>query len=140
MKSDPQATWKTYYAKIRSRRISEAETLWAEMQRDGVDESTILAIDFVHFSSDLKGAEDLAAQLRENYSITLISDKGSDYKVIHGSTRPYGVTFDGQAFAQWVEFMCDVARSHGCVFSRWSIESPELTQSWSNEHLEEGPE
>jgi hypothetical protein len=107
------------------------------MERYGVDEATVLAIDFVLFSPDATKAESLAEQLRENYSVTLGDDEGSDYTLIRGTTRPYGVRFSSQGFYRWIDFMCEVAKSHGCVFSSWSAESRELNRSWSNEKIED---
>lgn len=133
MNKDPQATWDEYYAEIRNRRSEEAGRLWARMTAEGVSDETVLALDFLHFTSDPKNAEDLGDQLRENYEITISPFDRPDYWKIEGTTRPYGITLNKEEHTGWVEFMCDVAESHGCVFSTWSLSDPKRGQSWSND-------
>ena len=132
MQKDPQETWDEYYASIRDRRTCEAEKIWTQMARAGVSDETVLALDFLHFTSDSTNAEALACQLRENYEIKISPSSRQNYWNIEGTTRPDGISMTKQDHAGWVEFMCDVAQSHGCVFSTWNLEDPRRGQSWSN--------
>ena len=45
-----------------------------------------------------------------------------------------------QRYVDWVSFMCDVAQSHGCVFSTWHLTDPSTSDSWSNENIDVDPE
>jgi hypothetical protein len=136
MKKDPQITWDEYYAEIRNRRLSEAQVLWELIANAGISGETIIALDFIHFSSDKENAENLLTQLSENYEIELVQSDDPGYWFINGTTRPYGITLTKEDHRNWVEFMCDVARSHGCVFSTWSIENPKTKEQWRSELVE----
>jgi len=135
MSSTPQETWDRYYADISSRRNAEASALWSAMSADGVTSETVLALDFVHFSQDEDSASELMQQLSENYDSIL--SKSDDYWLVSSTTRPHGIDLDSNLHSGWVEFMCDVGQSHGCVFSTWTLESPELKKKWSSEQHEE---
>jgi len=132
MHKDPQKTWDEYYADIRNRRESETRELWQQIAAAGVTEDTVLAMDFLHFTSDPTNAKALAEQLRENYEIKISPSSSPNYWNIEGTTRPHGISLTMEDHAGWVEFMCDVAQSHGCVFSTWNLEDPRSGQSWSN--------
>ena len=134
MSESAQETWERYYANIKERRLSEAVTLWSNMNADGVTDETVLALDFVHFSQDRDGAYGLKKQLSENYECS-VSERNGTW-IISSTTRPHGIDLDGEQHAAWVEFMCDVAQSHGCVFSTWSFESPKLKRKWSTEGID----
>ena len=134
MQKDPQETWDEYYASIRDRRIGEAENIWTKMTAAGVNDETVLALDFLHFTSDSTNAEELADQLRENYEIKIAASSSPNYWNIEGTTRPHGISLTKQDHVGWVELMCDVAQSHGCVFSTWNLEDPQGGQSWSNDN------
>ena len=135
MSDDVQQTWDDYYARIKARRMGEAEIMWRQLSQQGVTPETVLALDFVHFSKLKEDAEALADQLSENYNMQLVA--GDDgYWRVEGTTRPEGVDLTHDAHAGWVAFMADVAHSHGCVFSVWSLEAPALGVKCSNEGID----
>lgn len=142
MSDDPQQIWDEYYQRIRRSRIREAEIVHAQMSEDNVTDSTVLAIDFRHFSGDEDSIRSLATQLSEHYATTIKPSESDDqYWVLDGTTRPDGI--DGmteQRCVDWVSFMCDVAQSHGCVFSTWRLTDPRRSQSWSNQKIDVDPE
>lgn len=124
MSTDLQQTLAEYYECIQARRLAEAGVMWDQMTAAGVSDETTLALDFLHFSSDRDNADQLRAQLSENYDVSVSPAPEPDYWHIKGTTRPYGINLTKQYHLQWVEFMCDVARSYGCVFSVWTLEDP----------------
>lgn len=134
MSESAQEVWDRYYADIKARRLSEAETLWSNMTADGVSSDTVLAMDFVHFSQDRDGANVLQKQLSGNYNSSV--SQQDDAWIITSTTRPHGIGLDGEQHKSWVEFMCDVAHPPRCVFSTWSFESPELKRKWSTEEID----
>lgn len=138
MPDDPQRIWEEYYQRIRRRRIREAEILHAQMSGDDVTDSTVLAIDFRHFSRDEDSILGLAAQLSEHYATTITRcETDNRYWQLDGTTRPDCI--DGmtrQRCVDWVSFMCDVAQSHGCVFSTWQLTDLRGSRSWSTEMLD----
>ena len=142
MSDDPQQNWDDYYQRIRRRRIREAEIVHAQMSKDDFTDSTVLAIDFRHFSRDEGSIRNLATQLSEHYITTITrSESDNRYWVLDGTTPPGGV--DGmteQRCVDWVSFMCDVAQSHGCVFSTWRLTDLHRSRAWSNEMLDVDPE
>lgn len=121
----PDGIWTDYHARKRAERLEEAETVWRRLTEAGVDEQTVLVVEFVHFGPEQANAEALARQLSEHYTMSLES-AADGYWRAKGTTRPYGITLTAQDHGAWVEFMCDVARSHGCVFSTWMVEAPAL--------------
>ena len=110
--------------------------MWQQMMDAGITSESMLALDFSHFSFAKDGAEGLRQQLSENYEIQIIEGPEPGYWKIMGTTRPYGISLDAKGHSGWVEFMCEVAHSHGCVFSTWAFEAPSLKQSWSNENID----
>jgi hypothetical protein len=93
-------------------------------------------MDFSHFCDVSSKLDELAQQLSENYEIELSEVDEKGYQFLIGTTRPYGNELSEEDFINWVEFMCDVAQSYSCVFSEFSLESPELGQVWSNTEFE----
>ena len=141
MTDDAQQTWTDYYARIRRRRIAEAQILHSQMAADGVSDDTVLALDFLHFGPVEQDVRDLAEQLSENYAMTVSPREDGEYWNASGTTRPEGV--DGmnlQRCVDWVTFMCDVANSYGCVFSTWRLTDPVRDHFWTNETIEVDPE
>jgi hypothetical protein len=133
---DAQETWDAYYSRLRERRQSEADLLWAEMEASGVTAETVLALDFSHFSSERAAAESLADQLAENYTVQVTHNAANGYWFVNGTTRPSGITLEQEQHRGWVEFMSDVAKSHACVFGSWTLESPRLGKRFSSEEFD----
>ena len=131
-----QQTWEEYYAEIKSRRITESKVIWKEMVKTGVNSDTTLALDFELFSSEEKGAKLALEQLSENYEAKINFDESTGYWMIQGTTRPYGIKLSEEDYNNWIIFMCDVAQSHGCVFSTWNLENPKSKLNWSNEKMD----
>ena len=78
--------------------------------------------------------------LQQQLTITR-RDRDDNFWMLDGTTRPEGVDdMTEQRCVDWVSFMCDVAQSHGCVFSTWSLTDPSTLDSWSNENIDVDPE
>ncbi|MBR9728938.1 hypothetical protein ACFOD0_14655 [Shewanella intestini] len=133
---DPQQTWDDYYSRIKTRKVDEATKLWENMLKAEVSSETVFTMDFTHFCDLPEKLKELGKQLSENYELEFsdVDDKG--YQFLSGTTRPYGNELSQVDFIGWVEFMCDVAQSYSCVFSSFTIESPELGLIWSNKDVE----
>lgn len=136
IEQDPQKVWAEYYQRKKAARKAEAAILWSQMENAGVDEDTVLALDFVHFGNDEDHIRDLSSQLSENYTITVELTNSGGYSLIKGTTRPEGITLSQEQHLAWVEFMSDVAQSYACVFSTWSLEAPSLKMRFSSESIE----
>lgn len=135
---DVQRTWDDYYERKKQERIREASKVWAQLRTAGTTDSTLLALDFVHFGNSRSGIEALARQLSEHYEVRIASrENEAGYWLLEGTTRPYAVTLTEHAHLEWVEFMADVARSHGCVFSGWVVEAPSLSVRCNSEDAED---
>ena len=130
---DPQATWSEYLARKKSDRLAEAQAMRQHMQGAGVGAESVLAMDFLHFGPGQEQAQALAAQLREHYTVKVSADARPGYWLVEGTTRPYGVTLEGSQLVDWADFMADVAQSHGCVFSSWTVEAPALGARFRSE-------
>lgn len=82
----------------------------------------------------------LADQLSENYNMTVSQQDESGYWQAEGTTRLHGIDgMDAARCIAWVKFMCDVAHSHGYVFSKWRLTDPSRNLSWNNETLDIDP-
>ena len=123
---DPQKVWEDYYLRKKSQRLEEAAEIWSQMENAGVDEKTVLALDFVHFGKSQSDVQDLADQLSEHYTMEVVPEDPKGYWFVKGTTRPHGITLNREEHLIWVEFMSDVAQSYACVFSTWSLEAPSL--------------
>ena len=133
---DPQVVWADYYKRKKSQRMNEAAVLWAQMKRAGVNESTVLALDCVHFGSVKEDVESLAAQLSENYTVETCADSNEGYWRVLGTTRPDGIYLTEEQHLAWVEFMCDLAQSFACVFSTWTLDAVSLGLKFRSEAVE----
>ena len=108
---DPQRTWSDYYQRKKAQRMEEASGLWDLMCNAGVNEETVLALDFTHFGTSRESVEALASQLSENYDTKVVPSEERGYWYAKGTTRPDGVTLTREQHSGWVEFMADVAQS-----------------------------
>jgi len=133
---DPQKIWEEYYKNKKSQRMQEASELWNKMVIAGVEKDTILAIDFLHFGTNEESVKNLGSQLSENYKIEIVPGKEKGYWYAKGTTRPYGINLSGEEHSDWVEFMFDVSKSYGCLFSTWSVEAKSLGQVFESESIE----
>ena len=131
-----QKTWAEFHERKKASRMAEAAKLWALLQKAGAADDTVLALDFLHFGTLQSGAENLAKQLSENYEVSVLRSDEDDVWYVKGTTRPYGITLTSEQHADWVEFMYDAARSHGCVFANWSLEAPALGVHVHSEHID----
>jgi hypothetical protein len=133
---DPQTTWDEYHDRKKEDRLREAAVLDDSMRSAGVTDETPLGLDFVHFGSSRQDVEALANQLTENYTVDVVDNADQSAWLAKGTTRPYAINLSKEQHIAWVGFMADVARSHACVFSTWSIVAPSLAKSFSSEQLE----
>lgn len=132
-----EAIWTEYLQRKRAERLREADQLWDAFEQAGGGDASVLAIDFVHVSPLRERADSIQSQLSENYAVTL--EPASDgYWLVKGTTRPYGNTLSRASHSAWVEFMCDVAESHGAFFSSWGLECPAHGITLSSEGLDGG--
>jgi hypothetical protein len=137
MDAEAEAMWFQYAQRKRAERLSEANQVWNALVAGGAGAETVLAVDFVSFGPSQAQIESLRQQLAENYTVT--SECGPDeYWLLKGTTRPYGITLSAADHLNWVGFMSDVAASHGCVFSTWSLSVPSLSLTISSEAFEGG--
>lgn len=141
MTDDAQQIWDDYYARIRRRRIVEADFIGSQLADDGVTADTVLALDFKHFGNVESDLRQLSEQLSENYSMSVQLSEDGETWFANGTTRPYGVDgMIGDQLKDWVVFMCDVARSYGCVFTTWQLVDTQRKMEWANETLDIEPE
>ncbi|MDH5821887.1 hypothetical protein QFW77_02610 [Luteimonas sp. RD2P54] len=133
--SQPCDTWIEYAKRKRAERLCEAEQVWSALVAGGGGDETVLAVDFTHFGPSQGDVESLGRQLSEHYTVK--AERGPDaYWRLEGTTRPYGITLSAADHISWVGFMCDVAQSHGCVFSTWSLSAPALALTVRSEPFE----
>lgn len=133
---EAQQVWDEYNERIKNRRLAEADILISELEKNNINEATAVALDFTHFCHEKSDAEDIKNQLSENYTMSLEYNKDSEYWLIKGTSRPYGVTLSSKQHKAWVEFMLDVGKSYRCVFSTWSMTEPKSKKTYSNEEIE----
>lgn len=128
--------WDDYYDRIRNRRLAAADLLWEEVEEAGANEDTVFALDFAHFGNNRDDVDELARQLSENYTTEVTEQNEQNYWGLKGTTRPEGIFLTKHQHTAWVEFMAEVARSYGCVFSEWSLEAPALGRTFQSAHLD----
>lgn len=133
---DPEKQWREYYERKKAQRHEEAIALSEQMASAGLTDDAVLALDFLHFGQSEESVAALAKQLSESYEVEVIPSEEDGYWYVKGTTRPYGITLTAEQHSGWVEFMADVAQSHACVFSTWSLESPSLGMKFESERVE----
>lgn len=133
---DAQRTWQDYYHRKKVERVEEATEIWRRVRQIDGGENIDFTLDFLMFGASKEAVDPLAAQLSESYAVDASQDSRSAYWFVSATTKPYAITLiDGQLIA-WVEFIADIAQSHGCVFSTWKLEAPALSLSLSSEDIE----
>jgi hypothetical protein len=101
-----------------------------------MSDETVVALDFTFFGPSEPGIHAVAKQLSDDYTMSVTPSQDTGYWLAHGTTRPYGITLSSDEHYAWVGFLADVAQSHGCVLSTWSLEAPKLGRKWSSENVE----
>ena len=137
---EAQTIWRAYYQRIRDRRVSEAEQLITATRQDGINDHTEMFLDFRHFSSVETNIARLKDQLAENYEVSLSKDDSSDCWFLEGTTRPISMPIEREQIIEWVKFMADVAQSHACVFSTWTLTEASTGRRWPSETFEDETE
>ena len=132
---DPRQTRNAYHGQVKARRLEQAATLWTQMRAAGVRENTFLVLDFTHEASTLRDADALAGQLGESYHVDIFPASENGRWQVIGTTRPEGVFFSGEQLEAWAAIMSDVAQSHDCVFSSWSLEAPAISRTFLSERV-----
>ncbi|REJ67068.1 MAG: hypothetical protein DWQ31_12470 [Planctomycetota bacterium] len=133
---EAQAVWRDYYARIRERRVDEAEQLITASRQDGITDQCEVFLDFRHFSNVEADIEQLKVQLAENYEVSVSKYEAKDYWYLDGTTRPVPMAFERDQLLAWVKFMADVAQSYACVFSTWVLTQASTGKQWGNESFE----
>lgn len=125
-----------YYIRIHSRRISEAQKILEEFRKGGGIEKRPVILSFGHFTHDEEDAQNLRKQLSEHYTVEISAANQDGIWLIKGTTDPEAIDVNKQEFLDWISFMANVSKSHGCVFSSWDIKDPISKQTWSNQEIE----
>ena len=141
-----QQMWNRYHNEIKKRLIAEAKILNTKLDNSGLTNQVKFVFDFTFFcTGGEKDAIDLQKELNENYQAQVVkkgdawhknSSSGSRYWYINATSRPNAVNLNAQQRISWVESMHEIAISHRCVFSAWTIRNNETNQVWSNENVD----
>ena len=89
MDAEARNTWAEYARRKRAERLSEAEDVWRALRAGGVDDETVLAVDFVHFGPSQSQVESLALQLSENYTVRCEAGRICTENVVRAARHPH---------------------------------------------------
>lgn len=101
---------------------------WAQLQARGVDEQTLLILDFFYTAPGKTEAEALLAFLQEKttFSAEAVAERGAFFRRrwrVAGKTKPS--TTSVAMLDDWVSFMVKAGAKHGmCHFDGWGVEIP----------------
>jgi len=99
---------------------------WAHLQARGVDEQTLLVLDFYYTAPGKEEADALVAFLSEKttFSVQAVGERGSFLKKrwrVGGRTKPSTTSL--AMLNDWVTFMVNAGAKHGrCHFDGWGVE------------------
>jgi hypothetical protein len=101
---------------------------WAALQARGVDEHTLLIIDFAFTAKGKPEAHALADFLREKTTFSSVArpERGTRFRkrwIVRGRTKPSTTSLE--MLNDWVTFMVKTGYSHACRFDGWGVEVPE---------------
>jgi len=101
---------------------------WAALQGRGVDENTLLIIDFAFTAKGKAEAEALVSFLREKTTFSAIAraERGTSLRkrwIVRGRTQPS--TSSLEMLNDWVTFMVKAGYTHACRFDGWGVEVPD---------------
>lgn len=101
---------------------------WAALQARGVDENTLLIIDFAFTAKGKAEAQTLADFLREKTTFSSVArpERGTRFRkrwIVRGRTKPSTTSLE--MLNDWVTFMVKTGYTHACRFDGWGVEVPE---------------
>lgn len=137
---DQQENWEQFISRKRTQRVDEAGRLWLQLQEAGLQEDSQAILDFVHFAANFDDVNALAHSLSEHYVTEVEADAENNVYYVKGSTRPKATVLNIDSHRKWVEYMADIGNKHGCVFSAWTVEVPELGRVFESAALSEHSE
>jgi hypothetical protein len=114
-----------YLDAAHANRLREAGPVWATFAGAGFQDGMAVVLDFVLYGRDEQAARALGTEIEKTYRVTLAPVAGEGWMVT-GTTRPYASRLTEASHRDWVQYMADLGTRHGCVFSAWIVESPEL--------------
>lgn len=125
-----------YYQRVKNRRLAEAEIFWANLLTKGVDEKSIIAIDFKISSPEKNDANLVSKQLSENYSMSITFAEELKTHIVEGTTKPAGLSLTKEQFIGWIDFMSDVSAQYNSIFLTWTFETHEPKMIFESEGIE----
>ncbi len=118
------------FAELLSLQLNMNKQTLAALREHGVDENTLLRLDFSYEAPTERAGEELAAFLRDetDYEVETISMKRGLLKkrawTVQGSTQQTAI--DDQTLDEWVTWMVVAGSEHGdCEFDGWGAQVPE---------------
>jgi len=101
---------------------------WAALQARGVDENTLLIIDFAFTAKGKAEAQTLTDFLREKTTFSSVArpERGTRFRkrwIVRGRTKPSTTSLE--MLNDWVTFMVKTGYTHACRFDGWGVEVPE---------------
>ncbi|HEX8156757.1 MAG TPA: hypothetical protein VF526_05165 [Solirubrobacteraceae bacterium] len=101
---------------------------WAALQGRGVDERTLLIIDFGFTAKGKAEAKGLTSFLREKttFSATARAERGTGLRkrwIVRGRTKRSTTSLE--MLNDWVTFMVKTGYTHACRFDGWGAEVPD---------------
>jgi hypothetical protein len=113
--------------KVLARQLAMNAQTWRALQEHGVNETSMINLDFFYTPSGQTEAEQLASFLREDtdYDVEVVSQKrglfGNGFSVI-GKTKPTGVSLE--ILNDWVRWMVIAGAENGpCEFDGWGAQA-----------------
>jgi hypothetical protein len=123
--SPPSSALSAHLDAAHANRLREAGPVWATFVGAGFQDGMAVLLDFVLYGRDEPAARALGAQIEKTYRVAIEPVAGEGWMVT-GTTRPYASRLTEASHRDWVQFLCELGTRHGCVFSAWIVESPEL--------------
>ncbi|MEA2181625.1 MAG: hypothetical protein QOF69_810 [Solirubrobacteraceae bacterium] len=101
---------------------------WAALQGRGVDENTLVIIDFAFTAKGKREADGLTSFLREKTTFSAVAraERGTRFRkrwIVRGRTKPSTTSL--KMLNDWVTFMVKTGYTHACHFDGWGVEVPD---------------
>ncbi|MFY9253351.1 MAG: DUF5076 domain-containing protein [Fuerstiella sp.] len=129
--------WRAHFARVRQRRLHEAETIIRLSQAAGVTEDSLIVLRYCCVTTNADDAQSLSRKLSEDDEVTIqkTATPNEGWNVI-GATEDEGfcITFD--ELTEWVKYIADVASAFGCSFASWEFHDAETGMTWKSSDVD----
>lgn len=129
--------WQTHFARVRQRRLHEAETIIRLSHAAGVTEDTLIILRYCCVTTNADNAQALGKKLSEDDEVKIqrTTTPIDGWNVI-GATEDEGFYITSDELIEWIKYIADVASAFGCSFASWEFHEVVTGKTWKSSDVD----